>query len=89
MIFLLSLLCFLFVCLCRLNDVIHSEGRLYLVFEFVDMDLKKYMESIHGSLDPELIRVSSSILSIQTLSYCVSHSIISVISPIPINCCLD
>ena len=41
----------------ELNDVIHSEGKLYLVFEFVDKDLKKYMEAVKGPLDPELVRV--------------------------------
>lgn len=40
----------------ELSDVIHSDGRLYLVFEFVDMDLKKYMESVTGPLDPQLVR---------------------------------
>jgi hypothetical protein len=30
---------------CRLEDVIHSENRLYLVFEFLDLDLKKHMDS--------------------------------------------
>lgn len=31
----------------RLYDIIHSESnKLYLVFEFLDLDLKKYMESI-------------------------------------------
>lgn len=40
----------------ELNDVIHSEGRLYLVFEFVDKDLKKYMEAVNGPLNPELVR---------------------------------
>ncbi len=29
----------------RLYDVIHSEKRLYLVFEFVDLDLKKQMDA--------------------------------------------
>lgn len=29
----------------RLNDVVQSEGRLYLVFEFVDRDLKKFLDS--------------------------------------------
>jgi hypothetical protein len=36
--------------------VIHSEGKLSLVFEFVDMDLKKYMDSVKGVLDPEFIK---------------------------------
>jgi hypothetical protein len=41
----------------RLNDVIQSEGRLYLVFEFVDKDLKKYFEATDGALPAELIKV--------------------------------
>ena len=31
--------------LCRLEDVIHDNNRLYLVFEFLDLDLKKHMDS--------------------------------------------
>jgi len=34
-----------------LKDCVQSDGRLYLVFEFVDRDLKKYMESCQGPLD--------------------------------------
>lgn len=30
----------------RLLDIVHSEAKLYLVFEFLDMDLKKYMDTI-------------------------------------------
>lgn len=47
----------------ELNDVIHSDGKLYLVFEFVDKDLKKYMEAVNGPLDPELVRVRCHIYS--------------------------
>ena len=36
--------------------MVQSDGRLYLVFEFVDKDLKKYMEGSDGPLQPELIR---------------------------------
>lgn len=36
-----------------------SEGKLYLIFEFVDRDLKKYMESTQGMLDPMLVKVRS------------------------------
>eukprot|EP01035_Chromulina_nebulosa_P020677 gene20677-26808_t len=32
----------------ELTDVVQSEGRLYLVFEFVDKDLKKYFEATEG-----------------------------------------
>lgn len=41
---------------CRLNDVVQSEGRLYLVFEFVDKDLKKYFENHDGMLDAMTIK---------------------------------
>ena len=40
----------------RLNDVVQSEGRLYLVFEFVDKDLKKYFEASDGPLSWQLIK---------------------------------
>lgn len=40
----------------ELNNVVQSEGRLYLVFEFVDKDLKKYFESCDGPLDPQIIK---------------------------------
>lgn len=41
----------------RLCDVVQSEGRLYLVFEFVDKDLKKYFEACDGPLSASLIKV--------------------------------
>ena len=44
----------------RLQDVVHSEKRLYLVFEYLDLDLKKHMDSCpEFSKDPRLIKVSS------------------------------
>ncbi len=43
----------------RLHDVIHTESKLMLVFEYMDQDLKKYMD-IHGddrgALDPVTVR---------------------------------
>ncbi|EPQ28737.1 uncharacterized protein PFL1_06869 [Pseudozyma flocculosa PF-1] len=42
----------------RLYDVIHTESKLMLVFEFMAQDLKKYMD-IHGkrgALDPTTVR---------------------------------
>jgi serine/threonine protein kinase len=55
--------------------VIHSEGKLYLVFEFVDMDLKKYMDSVQGALDPELIKSFTSQM-IEGLHFCHSRAIL-------------
>ncbi|KAG8679347.1 Cyclin-dependent kinase catalytic subunit, partial [Ceratobasidium sp. 394] len=31
-----------------LLDIVHADSKLYLVFEFLDMDLKRYMESINA-----------------------------------------
>ncbi|RZS08268.1 hypothetical protein BHM03_00039207 [Ensete ventricosum] len=42
----------------RLHDVVHSEKRIYLVFEYLDLDLKKHMDSCpEFSKDPRLIKV--------------------------------
>jgi cyclin-dependent kinase 1 len=40
----------------ELKDCIQEDGRLYLVFEFLDKDLKKYMESCQGMLSPALVK---------------------------------
>lgn len=43
----------------RLLDIVHSEAKLYLVFEFLDMDLKKYMDTIgeKDGLGPDMVKV--------------------------------
>ena len=44
--------------LARLLDVVHSEKKLYLVFEFLSQDLKKYMDSTPASELPlHLVKV--------------------------------
>ncbi|KAG8627069.1 hypothetical protein KVT40_004552 [Elsinoe batatas] len=42
----------------NLHDVIHTENKLMLVFEYMDKDLKKYMDSRgeRGQLDPATIK---------------------------------
>ncbi|RVD89506.1 uncharacterized protein DFL_000510 [Arthrobotrys flagrans] len=43
----------------RLHNIVHADGhKLYLVFEFLDMDLKKYMETIPKGvpLEPGLVK---------------------------------
>lgn len=49
----------LFYDLNRLEDILMQENKLYLVFEFLSMDLKKYLDSIpSGSyMDPMLVKV--------------------------------
>ncbi|KAK4988018.1 negative regulator of the PHO system [Elasticomyces elasticus] len=46
-------------CIVSLHDVVHTENKLMLVFEFMDKDLKKYMDSRSergGGLDPVTIK---------------------------------
>jgi serine/threonine protein kinase len=40
----------------ELRDCVQSEGKLYLVFEFLDKDLKRYMDSVRDLMDPMLIK---------------------------------
>lgn len=44
---------------CSLKDVEHQDGKLFLVFEWLDRDLKKYMDSFPpGLLDKTMVKVS-------------------------------
>ena len=36
----------------RLFDIVHADQKLYLVFEFLDVDLKRYMENANKSGRP-------------------------------------
>lgn len=49
----------------QLLDVVHSEEKLYMVFEYLNMDLKKHMDDADARADPawpglppELVRVT-------------------------------
>lgn len=46
--------------LIRLLNIVHSDSKLYLVFEFLDMDLKKYMDhpSMKNGMEPAMVKVS-------------------------------
>ncbi|KAK0529625.1 Cyclin-dependent kinase catalytic subunit [Tilletia horrida] len=62
----------------RLFDVIHQDSKLYLVFEFLDLDLKKYMEKVGSNPDgmsPDIVRKFSWQL-IRGIFYCHSHRIL-------------
>ncbi|OJJ77703.1 hypothetical protein ASPBRDRAFT_190986 [Aspergillus brasiliensis CBS 101740] len=39
-----------------LHDVIHAENKLMLVFEYMDKDLKRYMDTNGGQLEPPVIK---------------------------------
>lgn len=41
----------------RLYDVLHKERKLILVFEYLDSDLKKFLDSNGGDIDELTIKV--------------------------------
>jgi serine/threonine protein kinase len=41
----------------NLVDLIHGEKKLYLVFEFMDHDLKKFLDLNGQALPPQLVKV--------------------------------
>ncbi|KAL3819000.1 hypothetical protein ACJIZ3_004905 [Penstemon smallii] len=60
----------------RLQDVVHSERRLYLVFEYLDLDLKKYMDSCpEFSQDPCLVKMFLYQI-LRGIAYCHSHHVL-------------
>ncbi|CAM9425944.1 unnamed protein product [Ascophyllum nodosum] len=40
----------------QLKDCVHSDSKLWLIFEWVDQDLKRYMNSCKQNLEPMLIK---------------------------------
>lgn len=60
----------------RLQDVVHSDKRLYLVFEYLDLDLKKHLD-----LSPEISQdhriIKSYVYQILLgIAYCHSHRVL-------------
>lgn len=52
----MSTLSFVF---CSLEEILLEDGKLYLVFEFLSMDLKKYLDSLPSGqfMDKMLVKV--------------------------------
>ena len=42
----------------RLYDVVHTEKKLTLVFEYLDQDLKQYLDQCERGLPPKVMQVS-------------------------------
>ncbi|XP_030521672.1 cell division control protein 2 homolog [Rhodamnia argentea] len=60
----------------KLQDVVHSERRLYLVFEYLDLDLKKHMDSCpEFSKDTRTIKMFLYQI-LRGISYCHSHRVL-------------
>eukprot|EP01041_Mallomonas_annulata_P005647 gene5647-11391_t len=58
----------------KLEDIIMEPTRLYLVFELVDTDLKKLMDSCKDPLSPELVQ-SYTAQILEGLCYCHSMGV--------------
>lgn len=59
----------------QLKDVFCSPKKLYLVFEFVDNDLKKYMKQLGGNLTPVQIK-NFTFQLVKGVEFCHSHRIL-------------
>ncbi|OCH89511.1 Pkinase-domain-containing protein [Obba rivulosa] len=62
----------------RLLDIVHADQKLYLVFEFLDVDLKRYMENGNKSgnpITPQIVKKFTHQLT-SGLLYCHSHRIL-------------
>ncbi|XP_074871006.1 cyclin-dependent kinase 3 isoform X3 [Carettochelys insculpta] len=60
----------------RLLDVVHSQKKLYLVFEYLNQDLKKYMESSRMRELPLSLVKSYLFQLLQGVNFCHSHRVI-------------
>ncbi|XP_058888440.1 cyclin-dependent kinase 2-like isoform X1 [Acipenser ruthenus] len=60
----------------KLLDVVHTEKKLYLVFEYLDQDLKKYMDSSQPVGMPLPLVKSYLFQLLQGVSFCHSHRVI-------------
>uniref|UniRef100_A0AAQ4S8C6 cyclin-dependent kinase n=1 Tax=Gasterosteus aculeatus aculeatus TaxID=481459 RepID=A0AAQ4S8C6_GASAC len=59
-----------------LRDVIHTENKLYLVFEFLHQDLKKFMDSFTVAGIPLPLVKSYLFQLLQGLAFCHSHRVL-------------
>ena len=59
----------------RLHDVYHSDNKLYLIFDFIDFDLKRFMTGLPGPLSTRQIK-SLSYQMIRGIAFCHSHRLL-------------
>jgi cyclin-dependent kinase len=59
----------------RLCDVIHTERKLTLVFEYLDQDLKKHLDHTDGGLEPQMTQ-SFLYQLLRGISYCHQHRVL-------------
>ncbi|KAL5207936.1 hypothetical protein ABZP36_032371 [Zizania latifolia] len=60
---------------CRLHDVVHNEKCIYLVFEYLDLDLKKHMDSSPDFKNHNIVK-SFLYQILRGIAYCHSHRVL-------------
>nr|BAA21673.1 cdc2 kinase [Allium cepa] len=60
----------------RLQDVVHSEKRIYLVFEYLDLDLKKHMDSCPDFAKDSRLAKTFLYQLLRGIAYCHSHRVL-------------
>ena len=63
--------CYIF----RLYDVVHTERKLTLVFEFMELDLKKYMDAVGGPVPQSNVK-SLTYQLCRGIAYCHQHRVL-------------
>lgn len=59
----------------RLYDVVHTDKKLTLVFEYLDQDLKKYLDVCDGGMDLKIVK--SFLFQLLTgVTYCHHHRVL-------------
>lgn len=59
----------------QLKEVLHGDQKLYLVFEFMDQDLKRFMEKSAGGLSPKVIKATLYQI-LQGLAFCHANRVV-------------
>eukprot|EP00941_MAST-03F_sp_MAST-3F-sp1_P001649 g1649.t1 len=59
----------------RLYDVVHTDKKLTLVFEYLDQDLKKYLDQCDGGIDPNVMQ-SFMYQLIRGVGFCHHHRVL-------------
>ncbi|CAI5520542.1 unnamed protein product [Closterium sp. Naga37s-1] len=60
----------------RLQDVVHADRRLYLVFEYLDLDLKKHLDTSPHIAQDRMIIKSYMYQILQGVAYCHAHRVL-------------
>lgn len=59
-----------------LHDVVHQDAKLYLVFEFLDKDLKKYMDAVGKKKMHHMLIKSYMHQLMQGIAFCHQHRVL-------------